>query len=255
MAKLHLDMLSGLRSRNAIITALKMLPSGLRETYNAVMERISNQPETDRKLAQKVLAWITYAKKPLNTKAFQHAVAVYADMTTIDDGDLTNVEDLISVCAGIVTYDEQSDGVRLVHYTTQGYLEERLIDVKCELATSCLHYLGLKEFMTPCEEGFDHRRLVEKRCLSHPFIPYAVEYWSEHIHESGMENILKDKCIRILNSEGLHESLAQIELWTIEKEVSWGLSPGYPCSLLHVFASAGLSLLCHALLFEDEYRV
>jgi hypothetical protein len=146
LAQLHLDTLSQQRSRKAIRTALEKLPSGLHKTYDEAMERIFNQSQVDVDLARKVLGWITYAKEPLKTKALQHAVAISPNMNTIDDDDLTCVNDLISVCAGIVTIDEKSDIVRLVHYTAQGYLEQRLTDVKIDIASGCLAYLELEAF-------------------------------------------------------------------------------------------------------------
>jgi GPI inositol-deacylase, winged helix domain len=132
LAQLHLHMLSQQRSSNAVLIALKRLPSGLHEMYDEIMERIHKQSEIDISLARKVLGWITFAKAPSKVKTLQHAVAIAPDTNTLDDGDLTYMTDLISVCAGLVTIDEESDVVRLVHNTTQGYIEEQLIGVKVE---------------------------------------------------------------------------------------------------------------------------
>src|SRR5579859_4802100 len=143
-------MLSEQRTQNAVRAALENLPSGLDNTYKDVMERISKQGKADVDLALKVLSWITYAKVPLEAKALQHAVAIKPGMTTLDDGDLTDEDDLISVCAGIVTIDRESGIVRLVHYTTQKYLEKHFMEQKVEVARGCLTYLGLDVFRGPC---------------------------------------------------------------------------------------------------------
>lgn len=39
------------------------------------MERIKKDPDGE-KLANRVLSWITYAKRPLNTAELQHALAI-----------------------------------------------------------------------------------------------------------------------------------------------------------------------------------
>jgi hypothetical protein len=41
----------------------------------------------------------------------------------LDSDDIYDVEGVISVCAGLVTVDEESNIIRLVHYTTQEYFE------------------------------------------------------------------------------------------------------------------------------------
>ena len=41
----------------------------------------------------------------------------------LDEENLPEIEDMVSVCAGLVTIDEESNIIRLVHYTTQEYFE------------------------------------------------------------------------------------------------------------------------------------
>jgi hypothetical protein len=70
-----------------------------------------------------------------------------------DKVDLENVltpEDLVSVCAGLVTVDQESAVIRLVHYTTQEYFE-RTGDAwnpggRLHVATTCLTYLSFSTF-------------------------------------------------------------------------------------------------------------
>ena len=53
----------------------------------------------------------------------QHALAVETGTSELDEENLLEIGDLISVCAGLVIADEESNIIRLVHYTTQEYLE------------------------------------------------------------------------------------------------------------------------------------
>jgi hypothetical protein len=65
-----------------------------------------------------VLLWITCAKRRLTTFEIQHALAVEVGHSELHEDNLPQVEDIISVCAGLVTVDEETKAIRLVHYTT-----------------------------------------------------------------------------------------------------------------------------------------
>lgn len=43
--------------------------------------------------------------------------------TELDEENLVQIEEMVSVCAGLVTIDEESKIIRLVHCTTQEYFE------------------------------------------------------------------------------------------------------------------------------------
>ena len=70
----------------------------------------------------------------------------------LDEENLPEIEDMVSVCAGLVTVDEESEIIRLVHYTTQEYFErtqkvlvsrtQRLISQR--LALPIFHSIFLK---------------------------------------------------------------------------------------------------------------
>jgi hypothetical protein len=65
--------------------------------------------------------WITCAKRSLTTAELQHALAVEIGEPKLDEDNLLEIEDMVSMCAGLVTVDEESKIIRLVHYTTQEY--------------------------------------------------------------------------------------------------------------------------------------
>ena len=87
------------------------------------MERVEGQIPHSRELAKQVLLWITCAMRPLTTSELQHALAVELDESELDKDNLPEIEDMVSVCAGLVTVDEESNIIHLVHYTTQEYFE------------------------------------------------------------------------------------------------------------------------------------
>ena len=88
------------------------------------MERIEAQDADSRELAEHVLMWIICAKRHLIIVELQHALAVEVGEPELDEENLPQIEDMVSVCAGLVTVDEESNIIRLVHYTTQEYFEQ-----------------------------------------------------------------------------------------------------------------------------------
>ena len=118
------------------------------------MERIEGQVTDQEELAKQVLSWITCAKRPLTTSELQHALAVEVGESELDEENLPEIEDMVSVCAGLVTVDEESDIIRLVHYTTQEYFERTqrhwFPNAETDITTICVTYLSFDVF----ESGF-----------------------------------------------------------------------------------------------------
>jgi hypothetical protein len=128
---------------------LEKLPIGSKAynyAYKEAMERIEGQVTDSQKLAKDVLSWITYAKRPLTTSELRHALAVEISESELDEENLPEIEDMVSVCACLVTVDKESDIVWLVHCTTQEYFErtqrERFPNAETNIATN-LHYLSV----------------------------------------------------------------------------------------------------------------
>jgi hypothetical protein len=78
------------------------------------MERINGQIEDQEELAKQVLSWITCAKRPLATTELQHALGVEVGESKLDELNFSEIEDIVSVCAGLVTIDEESGIIRRV---------------------------------------------------------------------------------------------------------------------------------------------
>ncbi|RFU24977.1 hypothetical protein B7463_g11364, partial [Scytalidium lignicola] len=153
----------------------------LEDAYEQNMKKINNQKKGLKDLAMKVLSWVTFAKRPLTTSELQHALATKAGKLEFDHGDLPHIRDMVSVCLGLVTIDEVSNIIRLVHYTTQEYLKQRekewLPDTETEITRICATYLSFDVFETEfCETFGEYRWLL----LSYPFYDYAANHWGHH---------------------------------------------------------------------------
>jgi hypothetical protein len=163
---------------------LKKFPKGS-EAYNyayeEAMERVEGQITNSRDLAKQVLSWITCAKRPLITSELRHALGVEIGESELDEENLPEVEDIISVCAGLVTVDEKSNIIRLVHYTTQEYFERTWTSwfpsAQADIAITCVTYLSFDTFETGfCKTQND----FETRLQLNPLYDYAARNWGHH---------------------------------------------------------------------------
>ncbi|KAK0714895.1 hypothetical protein B0H67DRAFT_600680 [Lasiosphaeris hirsuta] len=73
----------------------------LKHAYDQSMQRINKQRPGLRVLAQKALAWITCATRPLKKIELQHAIAVKSGDTKLDEDNIPQIEDIVSACAGL----------------------------------------------------------------------------------------------------------------------------------------------------------
>ena len=120
LAKLHMDSLVSKSSLRAVHNVLKVLPTRVNDTYDEVMAPIRAQSPDDRELAENVLSWIAYARRPISLQELQHAVAVTPDMLDMDPEALVDKFILIDVCAGLVVIDDRSSIIQLVRKSPFG---------------------------------------------------------------------------------------------------------------------------------------
>ncbi|KAI1444648.1 hypothetical protein F5Y02DRAFT_427579 [Annulohypoxylon stygium] len=152
----------------------------LTRAYEKAMERIKGQGKEFKDLAFQVLTWITFAVRPLTIMELRYALAIEVDEDEFDEDNLTQVELMASVCAGLVTVDKKSDTIRLVHYTTQEYFEQTrdqwFPEAHLNITRSCLSYLSCRNFIGGCCDDDEFR----KELKSTPFYSYAAQHWGHH---------------------------------------------------------------------------
>jgi hypothetical protein len=167
-------------------SALRDLPQGSDAydvAYHAAMERIFAQGQVSSDMAKKILAWILCACRPLSTLELLHALAIEPGDKEIDEDNILEIEQLLTICAGLVTVDEQSDGIRFIHYTTQDYLQRNqqmwLPHAKVEIVRSCTAYLSVEGLLVePCISEMDYKSRLKQLVL----LEYAAVYWGPHLN-------------------------------------------------------------------------
>ena len=187
--------------------ALDTLPKGgdaLPVVYNQAMQRIEAQKPGMSRLAQKAMSWITYAERLLTAVELQCALAVQHGTSDFDEENLYDVDDIVSACGGLVIVDEgqQTDTVRLVHYSTQEFLRQAgdryFPNAQQNIATSCLTYLLYDTFQEDlqCDSTSDPNIKLEKKVYhvrdtrkQYPLLLYAIEHWETHASECSEQSI------------------------------------------------------------------
>jgi hypothetical protein len=114
MVKLQMDMLASQNNVDAIWEALRNPPQGFSAIYDDVMDRIRRQTELDKNLAENAIYWVAYACRPLSMTEFRYALAISKQGEGTEPSALPDMDIVLSVCAGILTVDEDEKSVRLI---------------------------------------------------------------------------------------------------------------------------------------------
>ena len=218
----------------------------LDDAYREAVERIRCQLDGDSDLAKKVLSWITYAQRPLTTDELCCALAVEQGEEELDPRNVPDVEDLVSVCAGLVVIDKKSAIIRLVHYTTQEYFERTLKvwnpRVQLEIASTCLTYLSFQTFKVgSCQSPEEFKERVRQN----KFLVYAAMHWGKHALP--IQDEIRELACSFLLEDGSVACAEQLLCMIYPFE-----DPSYYRSRgitgLHLIARLGLSSLTQSLL-------
>ncbi|KAJ4288945.1 hypothetical protein N0V90_011287 [Kalmusia sp. IMI 367209] len=236
-----------------VIKALDTLPRGkeaLSDAYKEALERIDGQQPGRRDLAKRVLIWVSHAKEPLSTVELQQALAVELDEdgSGIDEDNLIEVEEMISCCEGLVILDEESNMIRLVHYTTQQYLDglsaQWMQFAEKEIALVCLAYLSFDEFAKGAccnDEAFEERLRIYR------LFGYCARNWGDHVRAADDEKV-NQTAIQFLNNNLTTKSAVQARM--VSSYHFTGYSENFPLKAraVHLCGQFGLSVIMNHLI-------
>lgn len=219
----------------------------LEGAYEDAVKRLQSQLPEDVALATRILSWIVYAGRAITTTELRHALAIRVGDTYLDQDNLLDIEDVVSVCAGLVTIDNESDVVRLVHYTTQQYFERIRHDWsphgQLDIARTCLTYLafeGLKNDVCRTYGEF------ESRLRTYPFLSYAGRYWG--VHTATVQEEVSDLACSILFDDNLVSCIEQVESYVEYGGRTYIQLDSKGQTGLHVIAALGLRELAEVMI-------
>ncbi|KAE8386109.1 hypothetical protein BDV23DRAFT_187582 [Aspergillus alliaceus] len=166
--------------------------------YDNAIQRIEGQVTDQKDLAWQCLSWIICAKRPLTIVELRSALAVEIGESEFDGESLLDLDDIVSVCAGLITVtaDPSDNIIRLGHYKAQEYFERtwnrRFLDAPKDIASICVTYPSFDAFLSGiCLSDAEY----EARLEEYPLYSCAARNWGHHAR---MQPISEDLMIRFL---------------------------------------------------------
>uniref|UniRef100_A0A8H7K157 Uncharacterized protein n=1 Tax=Bionectria ochroleuca TaxID=29856 RepID=A0A8H7K157_BIOOC len=164
---------------------------------------------------------------------------------------------MVSACAGLVTVDEESNIIRLVHYTMQEYFSRNRRNLFTEgeesMAKTCVTYLSFSVFSVgPCKSDQALETRLEKNLL----YDYAARNWGYHAQKSSVST--KRLILKCLTNPNLLSASCQamlaVKLFAGDSEYARRV-PGR-MTAVHVAAHFGLSDIIRSLvgIYEIDSR-
>ena len=184
LAKLYLNLIQNEINEKRIRKVIERFQNGsgaYDDVYDETMQRIQQQGQYSQSIAQTIFGWVLLSTRALSIPEIQHALAVEVDESEFDETNVIEVDELVSICVGLVTIDAQSNSLKFVHHTTKEYFERKLTqwfpDIYRVLTTTCLTYLSFEAFDSgPCKTD----RKLDSRIEEYPFYKYSAQNWGNH---------------------------------------------------------------------------
>jgi len=174
---------------------------GLDDAYTTTFCRIREQKGNKVKIGMEALMWISRSERPLKGQELCHALAVEVGTTDLNFHNVPSIRTLLGCTLGLVTIDEQTSTVRLIHFTLQEYLTAHpnlFMAPHSMMAEICLTYLN---FRSVCELS----TTLDSIPLATPFLHYASCYWGAHARKEITEGV-KHLALRHLQRDANHIS-------------------------------------------------
>jgi hypothetical protein len=197
----------------ATLDEFKKLASDLNESgsreklmfvYSKAIDQINLRTLKDRRLAQAVFTWLTFAQTSFTTVQLRNASAIKigTSSSNVHERDLHPVDEIVSACAGLVRVDRENDTIGFIHSTAKDFFQVQLCTINTksidsstqnsrgsqdvdmslmeahrQLAMACVTYLNFDEFGPgPCRT---ERELI-RRVKDYPLYKYAAQNWGLH---------------------------------------------------------------------------
>ncbi|KAI9674067.1 MAG: hypothetical protein M1822_009562 [Bathelium mastoideum] len=245
LARLHIDSLLDQTTMKKVRVTLAKLQKGstaINGAYKDALDRIDGQLPGHRELARRALAWITYAQRLLTTDELRHALAIELGESNLDHENLDDIDQVVSVCSGLVTVDKESNIIRLTHYTTQEYFEKVRLkwnpDAQEEIAAACLTYLSFNTFTngsSASDEAF------EQRLAENPFFNYSAHHWGRHLQPVQHSCHASELALALLCNDALVDSVIQVVSVSTYRYSNYSLHFPRQSNGLHLAARYGLN--------------
>ncbi|KAJ7210937.1 ankyrin repeat domain-containing protein [Mycena rebaudengoi] len=179
--------------------------------------------------------------RPLSVAELLDAIAIEPDTKSLDREGVVEIVVVLSVCAGLVIVD-QDGTVRLIHYTTQKYLDGVQPSIfpfaQRVITCACLTYLLYDNF-SPLPKNREELKTLEQ---NHALLDYSFQH--SLIHAAGKYEAM----LRHLIMEFLGQACRWVEFWDSIKynkhyaSSPWGLFENGPKFHMPLYLAAVFNL-------------
>ena len=219
--------------------------STLDSAYDETMHRIHSQRDGHRAMAMKALSWITHVRRPLTTGELQHALAIEIEEPDLCQSNIPDIEEVVSRCAGLVIVDQQSQVVRLVHYSAQEYFEHtrsrHFPKAQLRIAQACLTYLRYRDIGS----GLSSSEECMVRSKEYALLDYAAFNWN--LHARYVQDLVGVAVIELLREDEKRLWYRQAFHMAVDRNFSKHKQVSSR-SALHICAFLGLERICGQLI-------
>ena len=213
IAALHMNSLAKQDNIRELKESLQSLPEDLDKTYDNALERIRQQEPRKLARADQVLRLVSCARRPLKLDEMQQMLSIRIGDTYIDPEAIPKSESVISTCCGLVVVEDDSQIVRLVHYTCGEYFQRNLQSYRSPeahgyIAGVLITYLGFTTFtyfslMKVLQDATDEAaardpnstlswseertvvaNYIEGFLEGYALLQYAAVNWGHHVREA-----------------------------------------------------------------------
>ncbi|KAH6894835.1 ankyrin repeat domain-containing protein 28 [Coprinopsis sp. MPI-PUGE-AT-0042] len=186
--KLQLEALRTCVSALDVEETLQAFPSDIEAIYAKTWERILAQAPKQSNLAKLTFLWITHANGEMTIDTLRRAVATSPETYAFEPKRMVPEALLLSVCCGLVSVDEKTRLVRLIHYTTQDAILPRILDLfpvpHALLGQVCIVHVtkcGFQRYADAWGTEVDLEGLLHNDTL----LAYAYRSWVHHTRQCG----------------------------------------------------------------------
>lgn len=138
------------------------------------MARIQEQDAEALAVAKRALLVLSHARRPFRSSELCHALGIRDDAATFDEEDVPDIGDVLSLCAGLVIHQTETDIVELAHKSTKEYFESSACkwfpNAEEVMYRLCMTYIDSFEKSTP-------RQVYPE---DFPFLDYSLKYYGDH---------------------------------------------------------------------------
>lgn len=231
---------------------LDSLSGDLSEIYAQALQRMRrSRSHAQQKILDKMLMWISWAKRPLTLQELGHAMSIVPGLGSISQDMILpsdTIRDITTWTAGLIFVDTRSL-VRFIHPTTARFFSqhrERLFpNGDTHIAHACLDYLDIPSVREPLPEK-DRNSYLRIRLRQFPFMEYAVLCSWQHVARSAPKDD-DHRATVFLQSQQARDFLTEA-LYFLDP--SW--SVGDHASPVHIASHFGLADVLASLLSAGE---